>query len=670
MLEQPLTVLKGIREKRAAVFTKLGVHTLRDLLYLTPREYIDYSMISTIRDAEDSTLAAFQVRIIGVPKLYYPRTGMQIVSAAAEDESGKVQLQWFNQPFRKNQISVGEIYIACGRIDRTHGVRLVNPTLYKELPGMLPVYPLVQGLSQGQVRSAVQQAIDKCLPTCEETLPAHIRKTYNLCGIKDALINLHQPKDQDSLYAARRRLSFEDMLYFMLAMAQVRHTRERLTGIAFSICGKVDSFIDRLPFQPTQAQRRIFTEIAVDMQKPVPMNRLIQGDVGSGKTILAQFALYIAKENGWQGVLMAPTEVLARQHYQNLKKFFGEEVCLVVGGMKASDKKQVYEQIAAGSVHVIIGTHALLQEKLRFHRLGLVVTDEQHRFGVRQRATIADKGIAPDVLIMSATPIPRTLALILYGDLDVSILDEMPPGRKFVKTHYVPEEKREDLYAFLEKRAKVGEQAYVVCPLIETSEQLDVRSAESLYEELRKEHPALKVELLHGRMPTAKKEGILNAFLNHEIDCLVSTTVVEVGVDIPNATIMVIENAERFGLAQLHQLRGRVGRGEKQSFCFLLSGSKTQTARERLQILTKTNNGFIIAQKDLEMRGPGQFFGTQQHGLDAFAAACMTDDMNTLSDSRMAADWILAHAEEEEGAVILKRTYQKLKNIMEGIAPN
>ncbi len=669
MLERPITVLKGIGEKRAALFQKLGVNSVNDLLRLMPREYLDYSTVTPVATAEDAEMVALKIRITAEPHAYYLRAKMQIVSATAADETGKIRLIWFNQPFRKGQLALGETYFACGRMDRTHGPRLVNPTLFKELPGLMAIYPLVQGLSQGQLRLAVRQALEQYLPACAETLPARLRSEYGLCGIQDALRNLHQPSDAEALKAARRRLSFEDVLYFMLAMAHVRREREKMQGIAFHTKGMVETFVSRLSFAPTSAQMRVFREIAADMGKKLPMNRLIQGDVGSGKTALAQLALYIAKENGFQGVLMAPTEVLARQHYQNMQPFFGDEICLVVGGMKPDVKAAAYERIADGHARVIVGTHALLQEKLIFHRLGLVVADEQHRFGVRQRAAIADKGNAPDVLIMSATPIPRTLALILYGDLDVSVLDEMPPGRKQVKTYFVPEEKREDLYAFLEKKVRMGQQAYVVCPLVETSEQLDVRSAEDVYKELQKKLP-LKFGLLHGRMTSVKKERVLEAFVKKEIDCVVSTTVIEVGVDVPNATIMVIENAERFGLAQLHQLRGRVGRGEQQSFCFLLSGSRAETARRRLQVLTQTNDGFLIAQKDLEIRGPGQFLGTQQHGLDTLAATCMADDMDVLAAGRAAADWLITHPDAEESIAVLAQARVRLAGKLEGIAPN
>ncbi len=669
MLEQPLTVLKGIGEKRAALFEKLGVYSLNDLLRLMPRAYLDFSTVTPIVAAEEGEMVALEVKITSEPHLYYPRSKMQIVSVTAADAAGKIRLMWFNQPFRKGQVVIGETYFACGRLDRTHGPRLVNPMLLKELPGLMAIYPLVQGLSQGQVRLAVRQAIEQYLPAYLEVLPARFIREYGLCGIQDALKNLHQPFDREALKAARRRLSFEDVLYFMLAMAHVRLAKEKMQGIAFRTRGLTETFVRQLSFEPTSAQKRIFNEIAADMEKNAPMNRLIQGDVGSGKTVLAQFALFIARENGFQGVLMAPTEVLARQHYQNMQSFFGDEICLLVGGMKPSAKAEAYERIAEGRAHVIIGTHALLQEKLAFERLGLVIADEQHRFGVRQRATIADKGNAPDVLIMSATPIPRTLALILYGDLDVSVLDEMPPGRKRVKTYFVPEEKREDLYDFLKDKVRMGQQAYIVCPLVETSEQLDIRSAEEVYKELQNKLP-LKFGLLHGRMAPAKKESVLEAFVNKEIDCLVSTTVVEVGVDVPNATIMVIENAERFGLAQLHQLRGRVGRGEQQSFCFLLSDTQTETAKERLRVLTQTNDGFLIAQKDLEMRGPGQFLGTQQHGLDTLAATCMADDMGVLAASRKAADWLLAHPDEEESIAVLEQARIRLAGKLEGIAPN
>lgn len=505
----------------------------------------------------------------------------------------------------------------------------------------------------------------------EETLPEDFRAQHGLCGIRQALCDVHFPKDMPSLSAARRRLSFEDMLYYLLAIALLKRERLGREGIAFDTSGVREDFIENLPFPPTGAQARVLKEIEEDMARERPMNRLVQGDVGSGKTILAFYALKVAVNSGYQGALMAPTEILAQQHYAHLQGLFGDSVCILRGGMKTKEREQIYERIRAGDAMVVVGTHALLQSGLEFHKLGVVITDEQHRFGVRQRAQIANKGEKmPDVLIMSATPIPRTLAMILYGDLDLSVLDELPPGRRPIMTRVVPDEKRIDMYGFIKKQSMAGTQAYVVCPLVEHSDTMEVKSAQEVFEELASMLPELRIALLHGRMASAKKEAAIEAFRTGELQVLVSTTVVEVGVDVPNATVMVIENADRFGLAQLHQLRGRVGRGAEQSFCFLLGGSMGETAERRLEIMTKTNDGFLIAQRDLELRGPGEFLGTRQHGMDELHAAQMAADMDVLFEAQRAAQTLIDEGETLGNAQIFARAWELYRLRMREIANN
>ncbi len=671
MLDLSIATLKGIGSNRAAAFEKLSVRTMRDLLYFMPREYQDFSVLREVSTLAHGELAAVRLTIVQEPRLVRPSRGLQLVVATAQDSSGRLQLVWYNQPYRKNQIKSGQTSVFCGKVDRTRGLKIINPAVMDESPGILPVYPLVQGLTQYQVRDAVEQALRRALDCVEESLPEYFRAQHGLCSIRQALCDVHYPKDMHSLSAARRRLSFEDMLYYLLAIALLKRERLGREGIAFDTLGVRDEFIQSLPFPPTGAQARVLKEIEEDMARERPMNRLVQGDVGSGKTILAFYALKVAAKSGYQGALMAPTEILAQQHYAHLQALFGYSVCMLRGGMKTKERELIYERIRTSDAMVVVGTHALLQSGLEFHKLGVVITDEQHRFGVRQRAQIANKGEKmPDVLIMSATPIPRTLAMILYGDLDLSVLDELPPGRRPVMTRVVPEEKRIDMYGFIKKQSMAGRQAYVVCPLVEHSDAMEVKSAQEVFEELTALLPELRIALLHGRMASAKKEAAIEAFRTGELQVLVSTTVVEVGVDVPNATVMVIENADRFGLAQLHQLRGRVGRGAEQSFCFLLGGSMGETAEKRLEIMTKTNDGFLIAQRDLELRGPGEFLGTRQHGMDELHAAQMAADMDVLFEAQSAAQTLIDEGETLGNAQIFTRAWELYRLRMREIANN
>ncbi len=671
MLTTPVSVLKGIGASRADALHKLSVHTVEELLYFLPREYRDYSVLKTVSGLVHGEFAAIRLQVVQEPQLVRPSRALQLVTARAQDETGHMQVVWFNQPYRKNALHAGQFKVFCGRVDTSRGVKLMNPSVSDEPPGILPVYPLVQGLSQHQVRDAVGRALELSFTHLKETLPDSLLSRYGLCGIKEALLNVHFPKDQGSLSEARRRLSFEDMLYYLLAIGLKKQARAQKEGVAYQTRGIRQAFIKGLPYAPTGAQQRVLTEIEEGMQSPRAMNRLIQGDVGSGKTILALYAIRVAAENGYQSAMMAPTEILAQQHYRQLVSQHRDTVCLLCGGMKKKERDEAYRKIENGEMKVVVGTHALLQSGLVFHRLGLVVTDEQHRFGVRQRAQLVNKSEkTPDVLIMSATPIPRTLAMLLYGDLELSVLDELPPGRKPVLTRLVPEEKREDMYRFIERQVMEGGQAYVVCPLVETSEQMEVRSAQDVYEELCGMLPETRIALLHGRMAAIKKEEAIASFREGKTDVLVSTTVVEVGVDVPNAAIMAIESAERFGLAQLHQLRGRVGRGLKQSFCFLLCGTGGEAAKTRLETMVKTNDGFVIAQRDLELRGPGEFFGTRQHGADELSAAKIAANMDVLFEAQRAADAVLTAGKTTDTAAILMRAQTLYETRMREIANN
>ncbi|HWR23693.1 MAG TPA: ATP-dependent DNA helicase RecG [Feifaniaceae bacterium] len=667
----PVSALKGIGAARAAAFQKLSVNTVEELLYFLPREYRDFSTLKTVNGLVHGEFAAVRLQVKEEPKLIRPSRALQLVTVRAQDETGQMQVNWFNQPYRKNALHAGQFKVFCGRVDAARGLRLVNPSVSDEPPGILPVYPLVQGLFQHHVRDAVGRALELSFPYLKETLPEPLLSRYGLCGIKEALLNVHFPRDQEVLSQARRRLSFEDMLYYLMAVGLRKRARAQKEGVSFMTHGVREAFLKSLPYAPTDAQRRVLKEIEEGMQSPLPMNRLIQGDVGSGKTMLALYAIQAAVQNGYQSAMMAPTEILAQQHYQQLVLRHKDAACLLCGGMKKKEREEAYRKIETGEIKVAVGTHALLQSGLVFHRLGLVVTDEQHRFGVRQRAQLINKSEkTPDVLIMSATPIPRTLAMLLYGDLELSVLDELPPGRKPVLTRLVPEEKREDMYRFIGRQVTAGRQAYVVCPLVEPSEQMEIKSAQDVYGELVSLLPHARIALLHGRMAAAKKEEAIASFRAGHTDILVSTTVVEVGVDVPNAAIMAVESAERFGLAQLHQLRGRVGRGTAQSFCFLLYGPGGDTAKTRLETMVKTNDGFVIAQRDLELRGPGEFFGTRQHGADELSAAKIAANMDVLFEAQRAADALLGAGETAETSAVFLRAQTLYETRMREIANN
>ena len=647
MLQSGVETLRGVGPARAAQLSKLGVRTVEDLLGLLPRDYEDYTAETPVSALRHGQLAAVRVRLCAQPSAAYFH-GRSLVSVQAADATGALRLKWFNQPYRLRQLRPGGDYVACGRVDARRGLSLLNPSLSAELPGLLPVYPLSQGLTQRFLRTAVRQA----LPAAAELydpFPDRLRAAHDLLPLSEAVTLAHRPASREALLSARRTLAFERLLCYLLAVELHKQERRRFTGIAFECGGVLEAYLTSLPFAPTAAQRRVMGEIARDMASPSPMNRLLQGDVGSGKTAVALYALRIACANGYQGAFMAPTEILARQHYAALCEQFGDAACLLHGAMGKRQREQALLRIRSGEARVVVGTHALLQEDVRFARLGLVVTDEQHRFGVAQRAAIAGKGARPDVLVMSATPIPRTLSLLLCGDLDVSVIDELPAGRKPVKTRLIPAHRREDMYAYLMRQAQLGVQSYVVCPFIDEPEAMDGVSAEGLFTELTEKLPAARVGLLHGRMSGRRKEAIVEAFRAGQIDILVTTTVIEVGVHVENASIMVIEGADRFGLAQLHQLRGRVGRGSEQAYCFLLSESGSEAALNRLSVMVETNDGFQIAERDLAQRGPGDLYGTRQHGASSVLDGC---DLALLGQAAQAAQEVMALPDAANDALL------------------
>ncbi|MDD4311704.1 MAG: ATP-dependent DNA helicase RecG [Eubacteriales bacterium] len=668
MLDIPLTSIKGIGPKRAELFSQLGVCSVGDLLFRLPRDYLDYTKATPITQLVNGQNAAVQVRISGATRFFRTK-GMTMLSAPAQDETGKITLKWFNQPYRSSQLKIGEIVYACGRVIKKNGASLINPSFSQALPGIVPVYPTVKGVNQRAWRDSIYACLESVWDKIPEPLPRTLLERYNLVPLALALRHAHFPFSREALELARRRLDFENTLLYFIIVELQKAERLRQNGFSFDTSGVLERFTSQLSFSLTRAQLRVLDEIGIDMRKPVPMNRLLQGDVGSGKTAVAMYALCVAAANGKQGALLAPTEILAEQHAQNFGEIFGETVVLLKGSMKKKQREEALEKIANGSALFVIGTHALLSQDVRFYDLGCIVTDEQHRFGVRQRAAMLEKGVRPDMLVMSATPIPRTLALILYGDLDISVIDELPPGRKPVKTSVIPASKREDMYAYIASQAKEGVQSYVVCPAIEESDTIECPSVNALYTELKKMQPETRFAKLHGQMKEAEKERVMHAFRAGEIDVLVTTTVIEVGVHVPNACIMAIEGAERFGLSQLHQLRGRVGRSAKQAYCFLLYGVENQQDNERMLTMTQTNDGFEIAQKDLLLRGPGDFIGTRQHGDDGASLLSGAMDAKLLEQASKAARDLLNHS-GEESARLIELASERYGTMLNDIAMN
>ena len=641
-----LRELKGIGEKTEKLFGKVGVTDLGELLRYYPREYDCYEPIRPIADLVAGSKNAVLCRIDKRPSVRsFSRT--QITMVHVNDGTGSLQVNWFHMPFLRSTLKVGAVYVFRGLVIEKNGRRIMEhpqlftPAAYEALEGELsPLYPLTAGLSHQAIRKAVQQVLAG-LPEETEYLPPQIRELCGLAEINFARRQIHFPKDKEALLQARSRLAFDEFFFFLLGVARSKEQMESIENhFPMKAVWKTEEVLEELPFALTGAQRRVWEELENDLKGRRLMNRLIQGDVGSGKTILAFLAMIQTYENGYQSALMVPTEVLAAQHHQSLCKLLEENgitdagPVLLRGSCTAKEKREIYERIRSGEAKMIIGTHALIQEAVEYRDLGLVITDEQHRFGVRQRAVLAGKGEPPNILVMSATPIPRTLAMILYGDLDLSVLDELPKNRKPIKNAVVDIGYRETAYRFIEKQVAKGRQVYVICPMVEASEEIEAENVTDYTKRLKGLWgDAIRVEMLHGRMRPAAKTEIMERFAAGEIQVLVSTTVIEVGVDVPNATVMMIENAERFGLAQLHQLRGRVGRGTEQSYCIFVHGEGGEEASERLQVLAKSNDGFFIAEEDLRLRGPGDLFGVRQSGIAVFALADIYRDAALLKQA-------------------------------------
>lgn len=630
-----LSGIKGVGPTRLEALRAMGIGSLRDLLYYLPVRYEDRTVPTPIAEAHEGPVMVQGV-VNDAPK-FSRFNGLARVTASLHDDSGRLSIAWYNQPWMAQQLPVGEPVMLYGRITVKNNRRtLMNPQIVKE-PSIQPVYKTVKAIPAKTFRQMIEKALEQVEDCCPETLPKALRLRHQLCELNFAIRQAHFPDHLEALKLARRRLAFEQMLMYQAALGLMRG--QKTAGFAMEITDDApDAFWQTLMFPPTGAQKRVLNEIAEDLRRDRAMSRLVQGDVGCGKTALAFGAIRMACDAGYQCAMMAPTEILARQHYASAKAMLeplGITCGLLIGSMKASEKKKAHAALREGSWQAVFGTHALISEGVAYQRLGLVVTDEQHRFGVRQRSMLQEKGdqgdVSPHVLVMSATPIPRTLALILYGDLDVSVVDEMPPGRTPVKTRVVNEDKRSAMYGFLRGEVQKGRQAYVVCPLVEDSEQLgDVRSAKATYDDLvNGELNGLRVALTWGDQPADEKAQVLEQFAAGQLDVLISTTVIEVGVNVPNASVMIIENAERFGLSQLHQLRGRVGRGSAESWCFLRCDGKET---ERLRILTQTNDGFVVAQKDLELRGPGDLMGTRQAG-EALQGVLLDGDVRLLEEA-------------------------------------
>ena len=639
ILERSVVYVKGVGPKRAELFEKVGVSTVYDLLQYCPRDYIDLSAPCEIKNAQGEDPLVIRARVVKKMPPARIRKGLTVCKAVFTDDTDDITVTLYNQEYLFASLKEGEDYILYGKVAGNMVRREMNsPMVFSAASPdlILPVYPLTEGLSQNIIRKAVRGALDLVLGEVEDIMPQYVRDSCRMCSLACAWENIHFPKSLYGAHEARRRLIFDELLIHSLAIAYQRQNEDSDSNYIMQ-AQTLEEFTSALPFTLTKTQLRSLNDCTVAMRGAHRMNRLIQGDVGCGKTVVAAGAAWFAYKNGYQSCVMAPTEILAAQHYKTFKSLLeplGVRVALLTGSLTPKNKRVLKEQIAAGEFDVIVGTHALFSESTHFSDLALVITDEQHRFGVEQRAALSAKGRNPHRLVMSATPIPRTLALILYGDLDISVINELPAGRKPISTYAVTGKMRERAFGFVKKQLEMGRQGYVVCPMIDESES-DLNDVTSYSQKLAQGAFAdYKVGLLHGRMSAAEKEEVMNGFKRGEIDLLVATTVVEVGVDVPNASVMVIENADRFGLSQLHQLRGRVGRGEWESFCILITDNTSPECVQRMKIISKTSDGFKIAEEDLKLRGPGDFFGTHQHGLPAFKLADLTRDMQLLQTAQ------------------------------------
>ena len=665
--------LKGIGEKTEKLFDKVGVHTIGDMVRYFPRGYDVFEEPVQIGEITEGNICTVCGHIEGRVQVGGGKF-TQITTVMVSDDTGKLNVIWYRMPFLKNTLRSGMKIVIRGKVITKKGqLTMEHPEIYANLEAYLekvdtlqPIYPLTTGLTNNVIIKTMKQALE-CLDLEQDFLPNSIRMNYQLAEYNYAMKGIHFPTDKEAFYHARERLVFEEFLIFVLALQRLKEKTERAKN-TFEIKKKseIDTFLSELPFELTGAQKKVWKEIRDDLCSNVVMSRLVQGDVGSGKTIVAVLALMMVGLNGYQGAIMAPTEVLAKQHYESFTEMFEKnniplKVELLTGSMTAKEKRESYARISRGESQIVIGTHALIQSKVEYHNLALVVTDEQHRFGVRQRESFAEKGEFPHILVMSATPIPRTLAIILYGDLDISVIDELPANRLPIKNCVVDTSYRATAYQFMKKQINEGRQCYVICPMVEESETMEAENVTDYAEKLQREMGnEIVVAALHGKMKQAVKDDLMNRFAKNEIQILVSTTVIEVGINVPNSTVMLVENAERFGLAQLHQLRGRVGRGRWQSYCIFMSGSKAEDTKKRLEILNKSNDGFYIASEDLKLRGPGDLFGIRQSGLLDFRIGDVYQDANILQKASEASKKILVDNPGLNG-----EEYEKLRKKVE-----
>ncbi|MDD3169681.1 MAG: ATP-dependent DNA helicase RecG [Eubacteriales bacterium] len=672
-LQNKVTAIKGIGPRKSVALNKLNIESIEDFFFFYPRDYEDRRELRNIISLRDGMTALVKGKLILMIKGRGRIPRKQTLKLFVQDETGGMEVVFFHAGFLEKTLQKNEEYLFYGKVSVTMGkIQMLHPDVSKYEPdqeqAIMPVYPLTGGISQGEMRKWQRTAMTY-LSELEEYLPENTLERNRLCGIRYAVEHIHYPDDRKQLMEAKYRLIFEELLFLQTGLLAIKNKMiSKEAGIRFSASARMEAFTGLLPYGLTGAQKRVLSEINQDMESAKTMNRLVQGDVGSGKTIIAAAAMYKAVKSGFQTVMMAPTELLARQHFEGLKSEFLNydfKVGFLSGSIPPKEKKDILKQIETGELDIIIGTHAVIQPGVKFSSLGLVITDEQHRFGVNQRALLSKKGENPDVLVMTATPIPRTLAVILYGDLDISIIDEMPPGRQQILTRAVKSDGREASYEFVKREVMKGRQAYIVAPLIEDSENLDAKSALGLYDELKNRFHDFSVAFLHGAMKQTDKDLIMKRFHEGEIQILISTVVIEVGINVPNATVMLIENAERFGLAQLHQLRGRVGRGEEQSYCILISDGGSQVAGARAEIMKSTNDGFLIAEKDLELRGPGEFFGMRQHGVPELKLADLVRHIKILNTVREEAERLLL-----EDPMLAGMNHAKLKGKIDKMFKN
>ena len=667
--EDSVLKVPRIGPKKADLLAKMGICKLSDALLTYPRDYEDHTAPRKISELQAGEKACIRAVVGTAPQFRRVRRGMDITKLTVFDETGTLQITYFNNRFAAQALREGEEYLFCGRV-QNEGKRLVmlSPSSEQISAGeedavlrYIPVYPLTAGITQKDLLRVTEAALTTLDGCGEDFLPSDLCRKYELLEAAEAVRRIHRPQSGSEVEQARRRMVFEELFLLCCGLQRLKQSRKADAGMQIPV-GQANVFWEALPFRPTTAQKRVGDEIVRDLQSGRAMNRLVQGDVGSGKTVVAAFLCFLAANAGMQAAIMAPTEVLARQHYQSLVPMFerfGFRTELLIGSLTRKEKQLVKAEIAAGLVDIVIGTHALIQDGVAFKCLGAVVADEQHRFGVAQRSKLRGTGEPPHVLVMSATPIPRTLALILYGDLDVSVIDELPPGRLPIESYAVGEKMRKRIYAFIEKQLEAGGQVYVVCPTVEEGE-LPLKSAEEHGAALQRILPHRRIGILHGRMRAAEKDAVMRAFSAHELDVLVATTVIEVGVDVPNANLIVVEDADRFGLSQLHQLRGRVGRGKRQSYCVCFGADKGKLAQQRLKLFTSTTDGFEIAKADLSLRGPGDFFGTRQHGLPALHAADLASDLTLMQNAREEAEALLESDPQMRNYPMLKERVDKM----------